>query len=169
LEVIDSLVVIAWFKIHKVKRQRALGQSMANVEHIAGFVSQILKLGFDDIRVDGVMEVAQDHCVSSFAPRLIIMVDDVVCVESFYPPTVGIRGGNIYFDRFISKRFAVVLLLLKSGREVGSHVLIIGYAIHIYGRRLVFPGLLGAGRTRRSREIFVRPTHIILREVRELV
>jgi len=47
------------------------------------------------------------------------------------------------------------LLLLKSGREVGQHVLIIGYAIHIYGRRFVFPGLLSAGGNRRSREIFV--------------
>jgi len=164
LEVIDTLVVIARNKIHKVKRQWGLGQSMANVEHIAGCMSQILKLTFDSIRVDGVMEVAQDHSVGSFAPRLISMVDDVVCLESFNQPTVGIRGGNIDFDRFVSKHFAVVLLLLKSGCEVGHHVLIIGYAIHIYGRRLVFPGLLGAGSTRHSREVFVRPTHIILRE-----
>jgi len=155
LEVIDTLVVIARFKIHKVKRQRGLGQSMANVEHIAGRVSQILKRTFDDIRVDGVMEVAQDHSVGSFAPRLISMVDNIVCVELFNQSTVGIGGGNIDFDRFVSKRFAVVLLLLKSGREVGHHVLIIGYAIQIYGRRLVFPGLLGARSTRRSWEIFV--------------
>jgi len=78
LEVIDTLVVIARFKIHKVRRQRGLGQSMAKVEHIAGRVSQILKRTFDDIRVDGVMEVAQDHSVGSFAPRLISMVDNVV-------------------------------------------------------------------------------------------
>jgi len=76
-------------------------------------------------------------------------------VELFNQATVGIRGGNIDFDRVVRMRFAVVLLLLKSGREVGQHVLIMGYAIHIYGRRLVFPGLLGAGSTRRSREIFV--------------
>ena len=88
--------------------------------------------------------------------------------SSFNQPTVGIRVGNIEFDRFVSKRFAVVLLLLKSGREVGRLVLIIGYAIHIYERRLVFPGLLRAGSTRRSMKI-VRSTHIILREVRELV
>jgi len=43
LEVIDTLVVIARFKIHKIKRQRGLGQSMANVEQIAGCVSQIIK------------------------------------------------------------------------------------------------------------------------------
>ena len=154
MEVINNLIVIARFKIHKVKRQRGFGQSLANVEHIAGCVSQILKLIFDDIRVDGVMEVVQDHSVGSFAPRLISIVDDVVCVESFNQPTVGIRDGNIDFDRFVSKRFAVVLLLLKSGRELGYHVLKIGYAIHIYGKRLVFPGLLGARSIRRSREIY---------------
>jgi len=169
LEVIDILVVKAQFKIHKVKRQWGFGQSLANVELIAGCMSQILKLTFDNIRVYGVMEVAQDNSVGSFAPRLIIMVDDVVCVESFNQPTVGIRIGNIDFDRFVSKRFAVVLFLLMSGRELGRHVLIIGHAIHIYGRRLVFPRLLGAGSTRRSREIFVRPTHINLREVRMFV
>ena len=48
-------------------------------------MSQILKLTFDNIRVDGVMEVAQDHSVGSFAPRMISMVDDV-CVESFNQP-----------------------------------------------------------------------------------
>jgi len=152
LEVIYTLVVIARFTIYNVRRQRGLGQSMANVEHIAGCVSQILKLTFDDIQVDGVMEVAQDHSVGSFAPRLISMVDDVVCVESFNQPTVGIIGGNTDFDRFVSKRFAVILLLLKSGREVGHHVLIIGYAIHIRGLLETYPtfgreketGLLGA-------------------------
>jgi len=101
------------------------------------------------------MEVGQDLSVGSFAPRLRSMVDNVVCVELFNQSTVGIRGGNIDFDRVVSKLFAVVLLLLKRGREVGHHVLIIGYAIHIYGRRLVFPGLLGARSTRRSWEIFV--------------
>jgi len=121
---------------------------MANVGNIAGCVSQNLKLTFDDIRVDGVMEVAQDHSVGSFAPWLVSMVDDVVCVESFSQPTVGIRVGNIDFDRFVSKRFAVVLLLLKSGRDLGRHFLIIGYAMHIYGRRLVLPRLLGAWSTR---------------------
>jgi hypothetical protein len=127
---------------------------VANVKYIAGCVSQTLKLAFDDIRVDGVMEVAQDHSVSSFAPRLVSMVDDV-CSELFRQPTVGIRGGNIDFDRFICERFAVVLLLLKNGREVGHHILVIGYAVHIYGRRLVFPGLLGAGSILHNREIFV--------------
>jgi hypothetical protein len=67
----------------------------------------------------------------------------------------GNRDVNIDVDRFIRERLAVVLLLLKSGSEVGHHILIVGYAVHIYGRRLVFPGLLGAGGTRRSREIFV--------------
>ena len=128
---------------------------MTNVEHIAGCMSQILKLTFDDIRVDGVMEVAQDYSVGSFAPRLISMVDNVVCVELFNQSTVGIRGGNNDFDRVVSKRFAVLLLLLKGGRVLGHHVLIIGYAIHIYVMRLVFPGLLGAGSNRRSREVFV--------------
>jgi len=128
---------------------------MANVEHIAGCMPQILKRTFDNIREDGVMEVAQDHSVGSFAPRLMSVVDDVVCVELFNQSTVGISGGNIDYNRVVSKRFAVVLLLLKSGREVGHHVLIIGYAIHIYVMRLVFPGLLGAGSNRRSREVFV--------------
>jgi hypothetical protein len=80
------------------------------------------------------------------------MVDDVVCLKLFSKPTVGV---NIDFDRFICERFAVVLLLLKNGRKVGYHILIIGYALHINGRRLVFPGLLGAGSILRSREIFV--------------
>jgi hypothetical protein len=118
-------------------------------------VSQALKLAFDDIRVDGVTDVAQDHPVSSFAPRLLSMVDDIVCFELLSQPTVGIRCVNIDFDRFICERFAVVLLLLKNGREVGHHILIIGYTVHIYGRRLVFPGLLGAGSILRSRGIFV--------------
>jgi hypothetical protein len=69
LEVVDVFVVVARFKIHKVERQRGLGQSVANIEHIAGCVSQTFKLTFDDIWVDGVMEVAQDHSVGSFAPR----------------------------------------------------------------------------------------------------
>jgi hypothetical protein len=127
---------------------------VANVEYIAGCVSQTLKLAFDDIRVDGVLEVAQDHSVSSFAPRLVSMVDDV-CLELFSQPTVGIRSVNIDFDCFFCERFAEVLLPLKNGREVGHHILIMGYAVHIYGRRLVFPGLLGAGSILRSREIFV--------------
>ena len=126
-----KFVVIARFKIHKVKSQMGLGQSMANVEHIAVCVFQILKLTFDDTRVDGVMEMAQDHSVGSFAPRLIIMVDNVVCVELYNQSTVGNRGGNIDFDLVVSKLFAVVLLLLKSGRELGHHVLVIGYAIHV--------------------------------------
>jgi hypothetical protein len=101
------------------------------------------------------MEVAQDHSVGSFAPRLVSMVDDVVGLELFNQPSVGIRGVNIDFDHFIRERFAVVLLPLKSGSEVGHHILIVGYAVHIYGRRLVFQGLLGAGGTRHSREIFI--------------
>jgi hypothetical protein len=128
---------------------------MANVEHIAYCVSQTLELAFDDIRVDGVLEVAQDHSVGSFYPRLVGMVDNVVCLELYNQPTVGIRGVNIDFDRFICEFFGVVLLLLKSGCEVGHHILIVGYAVHIYGRRLVFPGLLGAGSVLRGREIFV--------------
>jgi hypothetical protein len=112
LEIVDTLVVIARFMIHKVERQRGLGQSMAYVEHIANCVSQTLELAFDDIRVDGVMEVAQDHSVGSFAPRLVGMVDNVVCLELFNQPMVGIRGVNIDFDHFICERFAVVLLLL---------------------------------------------------------
>jgi hypothetical protein len=31
---------------------------VANVEHIAGYMSQTFKLTFDDIRVDGMMEMA---------------------------------------------------------------------------------------------------------------
>jgi hypothetical protein len=82
------------------------------------------------------------------------MEDDVVCLELFNQPTVGVRGVDIDFDRFICERFAVVLLLLKGGREVGYHILIVSYVVHIYGRRLMFPGLLGAGSILRSREIF---------------
>jgi hypothetical protein len=154
LEIENALVVVTRFKVHKVERQRGLGQSVANINHVASCVSQTLKLAFDDIRVDGVMEMAQDHPVGSFAPRLVSMVDDVVGLELFNQPTVGIRGVNIDFDRFIRERLAVVLFLLKSGSEVGHHILIIRYAVHIYGRRLVFPGLLGAGGTRHSRENF---------------
>jgi len=33
----------------------------------------------------------------------------------------------------------------------------------------MFPGLLGAGRSRRSREIFVGPEHVIIRKMGELV
>jgi hypothetical protein len=88
LEVIDAFVVVARFKIRKVERQRGLGQSVANIEHIAGCVSQTLKLTFDDIWVDGVMEVAQDHSVGLFASRLVSMVNDVVGLELFNQPTV---------------------------------------------------------------------------------
>jgi hypothetical protein len=144
LEIENALVDVTRFKIHKVERQRGLGQSVANVEHIASCVSQTLKLAFDDIQLDGVIEMAQDHPVGSFAPRLLSMLHDVVVLELFNQPTVGIRGVNIDFDRFIRERFAVVLLLLKSGSEVGHHILIVAYAVHIYGRRLVFQGLLGA-------------------------
>jgi hypothetical protein len=155
LEVINAFVVVARFKIHKVERQRGLGQSVANIEHIAGCVSQTLKLTFDDIWMDGVMEMVQDHSVGSFAPRLVSMVNDVVGLELYNQPTVGIRGVNVDFDCFIRERFAVVLHLLKSGLKVGHHILIVGYALYIYGRRLVFPGLLGAGGTCRGWEIFV--------------
>ena len=127
---------------------------MADVEDIAGCVSQALELAFDDFRVNGVMEVAQYHPVCSFAPRLVGMVDDVVCLKLFNQSTVRVRGVDIDFDRFVHERFAVVVLLLKSGREVGYHILIVGYVVHIYGRRLMFPGLLGAGSILRSREIF---------------
>jgi hypothetical protein len=61
------------------------------------------------------------------------------------------------------------LLLLKCGREVGHHILIAGYAVHIYGRRLVFPGLLGTGETLRGKEIFICPMHIFIRNMGELV
>jgi hypothetical protein len=167
LKIIDTLVVIARFKIHKIERQRGLGQSVANVEYIAGCVSQTVKLAFDDIQVDGVMEVVQDHSVSSFAPRLLSTVDDIVCLELFSQPTVGIRGVNIDFDRFICEHFAVVLRLLKGGHEVGHHILIIGYAVHIYGRRLVFPGLLGMGSILRSREIYAyhHQKHVRARQI----
>jgi hypothetical protein len=47
------------------------------------------------------------------------------------------------------------LHLLKSGRKVGHHILIVGYTVYTHGRRLVFPGLLGAGGTCRGGEIFV--------------
>jgi hypothetical protein len=90
LDVVDAFVVVARFKIHKVERQRGLGQSVVNIEHIAGCVFQTLKLTFDDIWVDGVMEVAQDHCVGSLAPRLVSMVNDVVGLELFNQPTVRI-------------------------------------------------------------------------------
>jgi hypothetical protein len=72
------------------------------------------------------------------------MVSDVVGLELFNQPTVRIRGVKVDFDHFIRESFAVVLLLLKSGRKVGHHILIVGYAVYIYGRWLVFPGLLGA-------------------------
>jgi hypothetical protein len=80
------------------------------------------------------------------------MLNDVD-LEFFNQPTVRIRGVNVDFDCFIRQRFAVVLLLLKSGRKVGHHILIVGYAVHIYGRRLVFPRLLGAGGTLFSTKI----------------
>jgi len=127
---------------------------VVNIEHIEGCVSQALKFTFDNIQVDVVVDVAQDHFVGSFSPWLVSMVDDVVCLELFNQPTVGIRDVNIDFDRFIYKRFVIILLVLKSGREVGHHILIVGYTVHIYGRRLVFPGLLGAGGTCCIREIF---------------
>jgi hypothetical protein len=155
LKVVDAFIVVARFKIHKIKRQRGLGQSVANIEHITGCVSQTLKLTFDDIWVDGVMEVAQDHSVGSFTPRLASMVNDDVGLELFNQPTIRIRGVNVDFDRFIRERFTVVLLLLKSSRKVGHYILIVGYAVQIHGRRLVFPGLLDAGGTCRGGEIFV--------------
>jgi hypothetical protein len=155
LKVIDAFVVVARFKIHKVERQRGLGQAVANIEHITGCVSQTLKLTFDDIWVDGVTAVAQDHSVGSFALRLVSMVNDVVGLELFNQPTVNIRGVNVDFDCFIRERFAVVLLHFKSGRKVGHHILIVGYAVYIYWRRLVFPGLLGALGTCPGGEIFV--------------
>jgi hypothetical protein len=155
LEVVDAFVVVARFKVHKVERQRGLGQSAANIEHIAGCVSQTIKLTFDDIWVGGVMEVAQDHSVGSFAPRLVSMANDVVGLELFNQPTVRIRRANVDFDHFIRKLFAEVSLLLKSDRKLGHHILIVGYAVYIYGRRLVFQGLLGAGGTCRGGEIFV--------------
>jgi hypothetical protein len=81
-------------------------------------------------------------------------VNDVVGLELFNQPTVRIRGVKVDFDRFVRERFAVALLLLKSGRKVGHHILIFGYAVYIYGRRLVFPRLLGTGGTCRGGEIF---------------
>jgi hypothetical protein len=96
-------------------------------------------------------------------------VNDVVGLELFNQPRVRIRGVNVDFDRFIRKRFAVVLLLLKRGRKVGHHYLIVGYAVHIYGRRLVFPGLLGAGSTCRGGEIFVWSKHVKIKKMGELV
>jgi hypothetical protein len=148
---VDAFVVVARFRIHKVERQRGFSQSVANIEHIAGCVSQTLKLTFDDIWVNGVIEVAQDHFIGSFAPRLVSMVN-YVGLEFFNQPTVKIRGVNVDFDHFVWEPFAVVLLLLKSGRKVIHHILIDGYALYIYWRRLVFPGLLGAGGTCRGGE-----------------
>jgi hypothetical protein len=55
------------------------------------------------------------------------------------------------------------LFLLKGGREVGHHILIVGYAVHIYGRRLVFPRLLDAGGILRSRGVIIRLMHFIVR------
>ena len=74
---------------------------MTNVEHIASCMSQTLKLAFNDIRVDGMMDVAQEQSVGSLASRLVSLVDDVVGLELFNQPTVGIRGVNIDFYRFI--------------------------------------------------------------------
>jgi hypothetical protein len=112
LDVLD-IFVVARFKIHKVERQRGFGQSVTHIEHIAGCVSQSLKLSFDDIWVDGVLEVAQDQSVGSFASRLVSMVNYVVGLKLFNQPTVRIRGVNVDFDRFNREHFAVVLLLLK--------------------------------------------------------
>jgi hypothetical protein len=97
------------------------------------------------------------------------MVNDVVGLELFNQPTVRIRGVNVDFDRFIRERLAVVLLLLKSGREVGHHILIVGYTVYIHGGRLVFLGLLGAKGTCRGRDIFVRTMHVIIRKMGGLV
>ena len=62
------------------------------------------------------VEVAQEHSVGYFAPRLVSMVNDVVWLELFNQPTLGIRGEDIDFDLFICKSFAVILLVLKGGR-----------------------------------------------------
>ena len=65
MEVIDAFVVVAGLQIHRVKRQWGLAQAVADVKHIAGCMSQSLKLVFDDVRVDRAIEVEQDRSVRS--------------------------------------------------------------------------------------------------------
>ena len=50
-------VVVAGIQIHKVKRQWGLAQAVANVKNIAGCMSQSLKLIFDYVRVDRVLNI----------------------------------------------------------------------------------------------------------------
>ena len=63
----------------------------------------------------------------------------------------------------------MVLLFLKSGGDVGHHILIIGDAVHIYWRGFMFPMLCGAGGTRWSSVIFFRHRRVATRKVGELV
>ena len=66
------------------------------------------------------------------------------------------------------KSFAVVLLFLKSGGDVGHHILIIGDAVYIYCSGFVFPLLWGALGTRWSSVIF-RHRRVATRKLGELV
>jgi hypothetical protein len=95
LEVIDAFVVVRGLQIHKVKRQWGLAQAVVNVKHIAGCMSQSLKLVFDDVRVDRLMKVAQDRSVRSFPPRLVGMVNNVVGPKLCDKAVVGVGSVNI--------------------------------------------------------------------------
>ena len=81
--------------------QWGLDQAVANVKHIAGCMSQSLKLIFDYVRLDRVMKVAQDHYVRSFPPRLVDMVTDVVGPKFCNQPAVGVWIINIDFNCII--------------------------------------------------------------------
>jgi hypothetical protein len=71
---------------------------VAKVEHIAGYMSHNFKLTFDDIRVDGMMEMAYDHSVGSIFSWLISIALDIVSLELINQPTIGITGRDIDFD-----------------------------------------------------------------------
>jgi len=64
-------------------------------------MSQTLKLVFDDVQVDGVMKVAQEHSVRSFPSRLVGMVSDVVGPKLRNQPAVRVGSVNIDFNRII--------------------------------------------------------------------
>ena len=117
---------------------------MANVKHIAGCMSQSLKLIFDYVRVDRMMEVAQDHSVRSFPPRLVGMVKDIVGPKFCNQPAVGFGIINIDFNCIICKGFEVVPLFLKNGGDLRHHILVIGDVVYIYCRGFMFPLLCGA-------------------------
>ena len=101
LEVIDAFIVVTGLQIHKVKREWGLAQAVANVKPIAGCMSQSLKLVFDDVRVDRLKKVAQNHSVLSFPPRLVGMLNDVVGPKLCDKPAVGVGSVNIDFNCII--------------------------------------------------------------------